>query len=528
MDMRREGNLELLPGAIVGGRYKVIRTLGQGGMGIVYAVEDMRLEGTLRAMKVTAKKQGQGAYSEEANTLMKLSHPSLPLITDYFPSEDSEGMEALVMDYIDGETIAALMRKSSNGFTFPELIHIGLQLCSALHYLHTLPSPIIHRDLKPSNVMMDAKGQAKLIDFGISRHYKEGQPFDTVKLGTIGFAAPEQQSGKQSDARTDIFGLGALLFFMATNGASITTGADRKGGQFAALKEWPGTMPPAFASLLERMTLPVPEHRFQTMKEVEQAFRAIMPQAQTLVREPNRWDTPMSFAHPFYVSVLSLSPGAGATMLSITLAKLLGRRGCAVTAAEYYDVPPEWCELLPANSRPDESGIVHWLANHSNGVSERELDERLFDQMLKQFDSGVHVIDFSSCWHNSRTMYRLLRSRHIIVVGDPFIAKWQVEHIQELMKLGRELNQKGGAMHWIANKDVRFRGRREWLSLFPERPLTAVPLLPQETLLNTLWCGKWITDNSLLDHKLSKALTPLSDLIAKDFEERQMNKQTSS
>ncbi|WP_165867545.1 serine/threonine protein kinase [Paenibacillus pinisoli] len=529
------GNAQLKNGTIVEERYRVIRVIGQGGMGVVYAVEDMKLEGTVRAMKVTSGSIEQGIYSAEAHTLMKLSHPYLPLITDYFPPRNGSGREVLIMDYIDGDTIAGMLNQSMSGFTFPELVHIGLQLCSALIYLHTRPSAIIHRDLKPSNVMIDRKGNIKLIDFGISRKYKEGQHGDTVKLGTLGFAAPEQRDGRQSDARTDIYGLGALLFYIASNGVRTYDG--ESGHYRSILAQLPKDYPASFGTVLERMLHPMPMHRYQTMQDVEQALKAFSSQAVLPDDGPKRWDMHMNQLKPALVSVISMSPGAGATMLSITLSMLLGRRGCTVTAAEYYGVQPEWIELLPARSKKDpsdESGMirytefynrrkkdsnpVHWCVVPSHHLSQNGHDSRLFEQKLRQFGSEINIMDFSSKWHEPDALYWLMESTHVIAVGDPFIAKWQVDHVQRLIELGEKLKGTGGMLHWVANKDVRFRARPEWLSLFPDSPICTVPLLPQDAVLNALWSNKWMTENTVLDYRLSKAMSPLCDKLTRHID----------
>lgn len=516
-------------GMIVGGRYRITRVVGQGGMGVVYAVQDLKLGGTLRAMKVTFARSGLSAYSDEAHTLMNLSHPNLPLITDYFPPESNQGLEALIMEYIEGDTVAGIMAKSPGGITFSELLHIGLQLCSALRYLHSQPSAIIHRDLKPSNVMIDREGHVKLIDFGISRRFKEGQAFDTVKLGTIGFAAPEQQAGKQSDIRTDIYGLGALLYYMATKGTGVVDGTSRDGRRMPVLR-MPKDIPSSFGFVLERMVQALPEHRYQTMMEVELALRSFDTQVRLTDEEPMRWETQKEGGKPPIVSVLSVSPGAGATFLAITTAIMLGRKGIPVTAAEYYGVLPEWVELLPGSKKDANEDVlrpgipdrfvhrrkgknVNWLALRSDDASDREQDARMFQQQLQQNSHAVTIIDFSSSWHDQHAMFWLKQSQLVIAVGDPFIAKWQVGHLQKLIQLGEELKVRGGSLLFAANKDVRFRGRREWLELFPEQPLTAVPLLPQDAVLNMLWSGKWVTDNTVLDYRLSRAISKICDRI---------------
>ncbi len=516
-------------GTVIGDRYRILSVIGQGGMGVVYAVEDLRLAGLLRAMKVTYGRYGAaGAYSEEASALMKLNHPCLPLITDYFPP-DEDGREALVMDYIEGETLAAAAENASAPASFGELLHIGLQLSSALHYLHSLPSPLIHRDLKPSNVMLDRDGHVKLIDFGISRQYKEGQRFDTVRLGTEGFAAPEQQEGRQSDARTDIYGLGALLYYLATGGELFGKSVGSKGAHVRS--RLPKRLPAPFADVLERMLQPDPERRYASMKEVEEALLALRGTGGN-GRGTSEGEDRRLRRSPQLIGVLSISPGSGATFLAVTLALLLSKRGKTVTAAEYYGLEPEWMELLPSRSFMPESRRddivsfsdryvrrisgdrhIHWLSVNSHSLYGREQDDRRLEHELNQFGCDIQLIDYSSRWHDPQALRWLRQSRHIIAVGDPFISRWQVPQLQKLKKLQEELKETGGSIHWVANKDTRFRGRREWMSLFPERPVAAVPLLQQEAVLNAIWSHRWVTDAARLDFRVGRSLRPLCKLI---------------
>lgn len=202
-------------------------------------------------------------YTEEAATLMRLNHPHLPVIFDYFRLEE-QGEDAFVMDFIEGQTLLELHAEPMSSFPFDELIRIGLQLCSALAYLHDQPRPIIHRDLKPSNIMIDYSGNVKVIDFGISRTYKAGQLQDTIQLGTIQFAAPEQLALKQSDERTDIYSLGMLLYYMASGGGIYVP----QPGQ-TIRKLLPARLPVSFIVILERMLQISPSFRYSSMIGVE-------------------------------------------------------------------------------------------------------------------------------------------------------------------------------------------------------------------------------------------------------------------
>ena len=227
-----QGNNETFEsGTLIGGRYRIHGLIGRGGMGEVYAAEDLRLQGKIRALKANRSSVGTGLRSaEEAGLLMRLNHPHLPLIVDYFPPSGSETVELVVMDYIDGITLQAYMEQHGGIVPTPRVIEIGMQLAEALRYLHGQQPAIIHRDLKPTNVMIDRSGFVRLIDFGIAREFKPGQVKDTVTLGTPGFAAPEQEGDRQSDARTDVFGLGALLHYLLAGSMSRTGGNKGRGG----------------------------------------------------------------------------------------------------------------------------------------------------------------------------------------------------------------------------------------------------------------------------------------------------------
>ncbi|MNJ38521.1 Serine/threonine-protein kinase pkn5 [compost metagenome] len=105
----------------------------------------------------------------------------------------------------------------NNPLSLNQLVDIGVKACEGLHYLHSQEPPIIHRDIKPSNLLIDEEGEVRFIDFGIARSYKQEQVEDTIKLGTVGFASPEQYGGIQTDGRSDLYSLGAVLLFLGSN-----------------------------------------------------------------------------------------------------------------------------------------------------------------------------------------------------------------------------------------------------------------------------------------------------------------------
>ncbi|WP_054024659.1 serine/threonine-protein kinase [Bacillus sp. FJAT-28004] len=522
-------------GAVIGGRYRIVSILGRGGMSVVYAADDLKLANKRRAIKVIAPLPGGRKYAEEAKMMMKIEHPHLPLMVDYFPPHDQE-YEALVMEYIDGHTVAHIFHADTAWLTFPQLIAIGLQLCSAIRYLHEHTPPIIHRDLKPSNVMIDIKGNVKLIDFGISRQYITGKEKDTVQLGTIGFAAPEQAGTGQSDERTDIYGLGALLYFMASEGNVYR----QKAGQaaeselFACLQS---DVPKAFKIVLKRLLQSDPQYRYGTIVEVEEALADFA--------EPNRTKLSVSFQeknksrapiNQQRIGLLSISSGAGATFLTHSLAVMLGRQGASVAAVEFDDIRPEWHAWLTGHKNISKQGqsdriifdkryvqykhndfAVNWFSFHPERCSEYQYEAQTFEQMFRYSQCLFQLIDFSGRWNESNSLSLLKQAQFVFVIGDPVVVKWQTSELKKLMNLKEELKTSGGKLFFIANKDIPFHGRNEWLSLFPDKPKAIVPLLPQETLLSMQWKGRWATDELRLNKTLKHALLPILKLLYKEM-----------
>lgn len=212
---------QLSPETVLENRYVIVGTLGRGGMGAVYKALDQRLNNipvAIKEMSTTAVGQDNlqaaiGAFKKEASMLISLKHPSLPHITDFFAR--GEDRWYLVMDYIEGETLEEVIKKRGP-VPEPEVLNWTKQLCIILDYLHNQKPPVIFRDLKPANIMLTPEGVIKLVDFGIARHFRPGIASDTSAYGSSGYAPPEQYGGYQTDARSDIYALGATLHHLLT------------------------------------------------------------------------------------------------------------------------------------------------------------------------------------------------------------------------------------------------------------------------------------------------------------------------
>ncbi len=200
------------------GPYRVVRELGQGGMGTVVLAEDMRL-GRHVALKTVSGAQagtsgGRAQLLDEARAAAAISHPSIAAVHDVV---DHDGDIAIVFEFVEGETLAARLAKGP--LAEDQAIQIAIQLADALGVAHG--HGVLHRDLKPSNVMLAPGGVVKILDFGIARFrpvgaVASGAGGDEGFMGTPGYVAPEQWVGKPADERSDLYALGVVLFEMIT------------------------------------------------------------------------------------------------------------------------------------------------------------------------------------------------------------------------------------------------------------------------------------------------------------------------
>jgi serine/threonine-protein kinase len=203
------------------GHYRILEKVGAGGMGVVYRARDEQLERDV-ALKVLPSgtldnEASRRNFRKEALALAKLNHPNIETVYE-FATQD--GMDFLVMEFVPGKTLAD---KLLNGvLPEKEVVALGMQIAAALGEAHE--RGIVHRDLKPRNIAITAKGQAKVLDFGLAKLLRPASvaSTDTITdtqaiVGTLPYMSPEQLQGEAVDARSDIFTIGAVLYEMATN-----------------------------------------------------------------------------------------------------------------------------------------------------------------------------------------------------------------------------------------------------------------------------------------------------------------------
>jgi len=208
----------LTPETVLQGRYRIVRQLGQGGMGAVYEAIDQRLDTTV-ALKETlfADERLRKQFEREARLLARLHHPALPRVSDHFSEDDGQ---FLVMQFIPGDDLSEMMTHKRGTFPANQVLTWADQLLDALDYLHTQDPQIVHRDIKPQNLKLTARGQIILLDFGLAKgqvgESSRGTSASMLVGYTPNYAPLEQSQGLGTDARSDLYSFAATLYHLMT------------------------------------------------------------------------------------------------------------------------------------------------------------------------------------------------------------------------------------------------------------------------------------------------------------------------
>lgn len=265
------------------GPYIILDTLGTGGMGEVYRAHDERLGRDVAIKRLTSpaidSDDARGRVLREARAAAALSHPNIAAVFDVLDTPD--GL-AIVMEFVPGESLA--VRLARGPLPPAEALQIGMQIADALAEAHE--RGIIHRDLKPANVHLTPGGKAKILDFGIAQAVSNLEALAGDRpgteagriIGTPGYMAPEQMSGGSADARTDIYGLGLLLFEMLTGRRPFeqrdlfARARAVLGGTVPRVRDVDPSLPDEVSAVVARAIALAPDDRFSNAREMHGAL----------------------------------------------------------------------------------------------------------------------------------------------------------------------------------------------------------------------------------------------------------------
>ncbi len=284
------------------GHYRVLTLLGRGGMGEVYAAEDLKLKRKVALKTLPAEmasnKERRRRFEREAQAVAALNHPGIVTI---YSVEHEESVAFLTMELVEGRTLAEAV--PPGGMSAEEFLPIAIQVADAMQAAHE--RGILHRDLKPGNVMLTGEGRIKVLDFGLAKLADSQPPAElhgslTTSagqiVGTVSYMAPEQAEGKPVDHRADIFGLGVLLYELAAGvrpfqgETNLTILAGLMRDTPTPITELRQDLPPAVGAIIQRCLEKDPVNRFQSAGDLRAALEQVHNRQRPALRGPApRW-----------------------------------------------------------------------------------------------------------------------------------------------------------------------------------------------------------------------------------------------
>jgi len=274
-------------------RYSDLKLIGVGGMGSVFQAKDNKLDKTvaIKVLKGTGNSKPVVRFQQEARALSLLNHKYIVGVMDFQSSKNGDFF--LIMERVDGDSLEKLVA-AQGPLPLEDVIRYSVQLCDALEHAHV--NGVVHRDLKPGNIMIDSKKHVRILDFGIAKLMQPSQ-FGTMTrkgmpLGTPSYMSPEQVRGDETDERTDVFGLGLLIYIMAAgrspfDGDQVLEYYQNLIGQKPpSLRLWIGET--AAAHEIDRIVAMAmqsdPNERFQNMSEMSAALSALIADPTEILR----------------------------------------------------------------------------------------------------------------------------------------------------------------------------------------------------------------------------------------------------
>lgn len=269
----------LVPNTLIGARYRLVRRIGQGGMAEVWLAKDTSLDRDVAVKVMRAHHDddhvGNERFRREAKASAALSSPNI--VTVYDVVEDA-GRQAVVMEYINGQSLRELLDKRNR--ISPSLtVHIGMAVATALDAAHA--KDLVHRDIKPANILITSAGRVLLTDFGIAKTLSGNESDltnDNIMMGTAKYLSPEQVSGKKLDGRADLYSLGLVLYECLAGrvpfvgGTDVETALARVQGDAPDILKIRPTLQPLVANIIHQMLARDPEQRQPSGEAVRAAL----------------------------------------------------------------------------------------------------------------------------------------------------------------------------------------------------------------------------------------------------------------
>lgn len=292
-------------GQILFGRYRINRLLGEGGSGTVYLATHIKLD-SLRAIKCISKQHPMFRdFLREAELLKSMNHPGIPIVYDM---EEDEESSYIIEEYIEGDSLEQFLH-NSYPISFAAIVAYGIQICEIIEYLHTRkPNAVYYLDLKPSHIII-CKSQIKIIDFGTALYNFEKKEL-IQPVGTPGFAAPEQYNREKIGQETDIYALGAVLYYMVTGMVPVNQKQIYSNLTVCSI---------GFENLILTCLKQRKNQRFQSITQVKYQLQKFQ----------NKKDTDCQTGQPntLVVGIAGSKAGIGVTHFSISLVSCLNNMG---------------------------------------------------------------------------------------------------------------------------------------------------------------------------------------------------------